>query len=179
VDARVVSSTNRDLHAAMAQDTFREDLYYRLNVFHLHVPPLRERREDIAALASSFLQRSASAIGKGPLRLTPEAERALAAHDWPGNVRELQNLMERAAVVSRSELIEPELLHLAPPPEAATAQLDTPPEETFRLEPAVQQVERKVILRALAAAGDNKPRAAQLLGVSERTLWYKLKRYGL
>ncbi len=94
-------------------------------------------------------------------------------------MRELQNLMERAAVVSRTDAIEPGLLHLAPPPESPPASTHASSEETFRLEPAVQEVERKIILRALAAAGDNKPRAAQLLGVSERTLWYKLKRYGI
>jgi len=174
VDVRVVSSTNRDLGAAIAAGAFREDLYYRLNVFRLHVPPLRERRDDIPALATHFLDRSAREMGKR-LRLSPAAERALVAHDWPGNVRELQNLMERAAVVCRGEMIEPALLQLPAPCESRPGS----EEEDYRLESAVHEVERRAILRALAAAGDNKPRAAELLGVSERTLWYKLKRLGL
>ena len=178
LDVRVVSSTNRDLEAVMRAGMFREDLYYRLNVFHIHLPPLRERREDIAPLATFFLGRFGGELTKGPLGLAAEGERLLAGYDWPGNVRELRNLMERAAVLCRGPEVDAALVRgllppapIAPPSEAGS--------EPLELESAVADLERKVILRALAAANDNKVEAAQLLGVSERTLWYKLKRYGL
>jgi two-component system, NtrC family, response regulator AtoC len=177
VDSRIVSSTNRDLDSAMRQGTFREDLFYRINVFHIHLPPLRERREDIQPLARHFLQRFATELGRPPLVLSEEAERLLVSYNWPGNVRELRNAMERAAVLCSGTLIEgSQFRSLAaeppPPPTVST-------EESYELTPAVEDLERKMILRALGAADDNKAQAARLLGISERTLWYKLKRYGL
>jgi two-component system response regulator AtoC len=179
VDARVVSSTNRSLAAAVKSGTFREDLYYRLNVFHLEVPPLRERREDIRPLAEAVLARCGQDFGKGALRLTAPAAARLEQYDWPGNVRELQNLMERAAVLALpgapdiDEGIVDELLPAARPAGPA------PDAEGVRLTPALDALERTLILRALQQAGDNKPETARLLGVSERTLWYKLKKHGL
>jgi DNA-binding NtrC family response regulator len=179
VDARVVSSTNRSLAEAVSRGAFREDLYYRLNVFHLEVPPLRERREDIQPLAERFLARCGHEFGKGALRLTPRAVARLEHYDWPGNVRELQNLMERAAVLALpdapdvGEGIVDELLPAGRPVIA------TPGDEGVRLTPALDALERTLILRALQQAGDNKPETAKLLGVSERTLWYKLKKHGL
>ncbi len=178
VDVRVLSSTNRDLAALMRDGKFREDLYYRLNVFNIHLPPLRERREDVEPLAAFFLSKFAQELGKPPLTLTPEARQALAQYDWPGNVRELQNLMERAAVLSGAQDIDAGFFRVLLPqsrPEGAT---ETPP-ENLQLEPALEELERKLILRALGAASDNKAHAARLLGISERTLWYKLKRYSL
>jgi len=176
VDVRVVSSTNRDLEARIAAGDFREDLYYRLNVLHIALPPLRERREDIHALAAAFLSRFAAELGKHPATLTAEALRLLERHDWPGNVRELQNLMERAVVLSDGPEIGPGAFPgLAQVPDDPTE----PAHEDLALEPAIEEFERKLILRALAATNDNKARAARLLGVSERTLWYKLKRYRL
>ena len=179
VDVRVLSSTNCDLGTAMREGRFREDLYYRLNVFHIHLPALRERREDVIDLARFFLDRFAREMGKGPLELTEEACRVLAAYEWPGNVRELQNLMERAAVLARGSQVGREAFSLALPTATTQAAALTQPGDGFALEPAVEDVERKTILRALGAASDNKAQAARLLGVSERTLWYKLKRYGL
>jgi DNA-binding NtrC family response regulator len=178
VDVRVVSSTNRDLAAGIQAGTFREDLFYRLNVFHLQVPPLRERHEDVLPLFESCLRRFASELGKGDLRLAPDATAALDAYAWPGNVRELQNLVERAVVLSTGHTIDgPFLQSLLPTPVAPPA--DETVLEDGGLEAAVGQLERKLILRALADCGDNKAEAARRLGVSERTLWYKLKRYRL
>jgi two-component system response regulator AtoC len=176
VDVRVVSSTNRDLEARIAAGDFREDLYYRLNVLHIALPPLRERREDIRPLAATFLSRFAAELGKRAATLTAQALRVLEQHEWPGNVRELQNLMERAVVLSDgTEIGANAFPGLRQVPEDPTA----PASEDLALEPALEEFERKLVLRALAAANDNKARAARLLGVSERTLWYKLKRYRL
>ena len=178
VDVRVVSSTNRDLAAAMAAGTFREDLYYRLNVFHIQLPPLRERRADICHLATFFLNTFSEELGKGLLPLAPDARALLEQYNWPGNVRELRNLMERAAVLCNGTQIDVAMVHMLLPAAPTTLPAETAA-DSLRLDAAVEDVERKLILRALGAASDNKAEAARLLGVSERTLWYKLKRYGL
>lgn len=183
IDVRVVSSTNRDLLAAIQEAKFREDLYYRLNVFRIHLPPVRERREDVADLAEFFLANLGREMGKSDLTLAPEAAALLARYQWPGNVRELRNLMERAAVLSSGPQVDGNMIRLLLP--ATAAQPAAEPEtqaaagENLQLESAVEEVERKLILRALGIANDNKAEAARLLGVSERTLWYKLKRYAL
>jgi two-component system response regulator AtoC len=181
VDVRVVSSTNRPLAEAVARGAFREDLYYRLNVFRLDVPPLRERHEDIGPLAERFVARYGRDFGKGALRLTARATARLARYDWPGNVRELQNVMERAAVLALPDQLEidegivDELLPATRPFPTDAA----PADGGVRLAPAIDVLERTLIERALQQAGDSKPEAAKLLGVSERTLWYKLKKHGL
>jgi two-component system response regulator AtoC len=178
VDARVISSTHRDLPAAVQDGSFREDLFYRLDVFDIRLPPLRERREDVPRLAAFFLERFARELGRGRLVLSPEVAGMLEGHEWPGNVRELQNLMERAAVLSDGPEVDEGVFRMLLPRARATA---TPEggAEGLALEPALEELERKLILRALGEANDNKVQAARLLGVSERTLWYKLKRYGL
>jgi two-component system response regulator AtoC len=183
VDVRVVSSTNRDLSTAIRDGTFREDLYYRLNVFHIHLPHLRERQEDIPQLAQFFLGAFGREMGKGALVLAADASPVLARYPWPGNVRELRNLMERAAVLCTAAQIDANMLRLLLPATAAAPALEdaaaTSGGDNLQLESAVEEVERKLILRALGVANDNKAEAARLLGVSERTLWYKLKRYAL
>ena len=173
VDVRVISSTNRDLQAAIREGKFRQDLFYRLNVFHIQMPPLRGRREDIPALADAFLSEFTQELGKGRLALTPEAGLALQEYSWPGNVRELRNLMERAAVVSSGPELTKQQVRSLLPPDSESIPAD------FDLERAVSEVERKTILRALAAADDNKVAAAALLGIGERTLWSKLKKHGM
>jgi two-component system response regulator AtoC len=178
VDVRVLSSTNRDLAAGMRAGTFREDLYYRLNVFPIHVPPLRERREDVRPLFETCLRRFANELGKTDLRLAPDACTVLETYDWPGNVRELQNLVERAVVLSIGAVIEGTFLGSLLPT-VATPPAEEPPIDEGGLDGAVTQLERKLILRALAESGDNKAEAARRLAVSERTLWYKLKKYRL
>ena len=178
IDVRVLSSTNCDLAASIGAGTFREDLYYRLNVFRIHLPPLRERRADIGQLAPSFLSAFGEELGKGGLPLAPDAGALLEQYEWPGNVRELRNLMERAAVLCSGGRVDAELVRrLLPSVRSALAPDATP--ESLQLDAAVEELERKLILRALGAANDNKADTARLLGISERTLWYKLKRYGL
>jgi two-component system response regulator AtoC len=179
VDVRVLSSTHRDLAAAIRDGRFREDLFYRLNVFQIELPPLRGRRDDVVAIAAHFLDRFARELGRPPLRLTRAAGHVLEQHEWPGNVRELQNLMERAAVLCDGPEVDASFFRLLLPEPAPEAPVEESPSESLLLGPAVEALERKIILRALSAADDNKVQAAHLLGISERTLWYKLKRYGL
>jgi two-component system, NtrC family, response regulator AtoC len=173
VDVRIVSSTNRDLRKAIGNGTFREDLFYRLNVFHLHLPPLRERREDISDLANAFLSQFSKELGKPPLSVANEALRALERYGWPGNVRELRNVMERAAVLAAPGEIPQSVVRSLLPEEVRAAPMD------LNLERAVAETERKIILHALMETKDNKTAAASLLGIGERTLWTKLKKHGL
>jgi DNA-binding NtrC family response regulator len=180
VDYRLVAATNRDLDAAVADGSFRSDLFYRLNVIALELPPLRERPEDILPLARDLLERS----GRGGHRLSAAAARQLEAHGWPGNVRELANAMERAALLSRTDLILPE--HLPPAVRAASA--DRPIRAASKAgahAPATDHVptlrEREIahIRKVLSQTGGNRTRAAELLGITRRGLINKIKRYGL
>jgi two-component system, NtrC family, response regulator AtoC len=173
VDVRIVSSTNRDLQRAMLEGKFREDLYFRLNVFQVKLPPLRARKEDIPTLAEAFLSGFARDLGKPALHLAPEAAAVLQGYGWPGNVRELRNLMERAAVLCKDEVVGPSLVRSLLSAEVAPARAD------LNLEQALADLERRMILDALAASGDNKHAAAKLLGIGERTLWTKLKKHGI
>jgi two-component system, NtrC family, response regulator AtoC len=173
VDVRVISSTNRDLQSAIREGKFRQDLFYRLNVFHIDMPPLRARPEDIPGLAEAFLAEFARELGKGRLTLTADGAQALQQYAWPGNVRELRNLMERAAVLSSGPELTKHQIRSLLPADGESAPAD------FDLERIVSDVERKTILRALAATNDNKVAAASLLGIGERTLWSKLKKHGL
>jgi two-component system, NtrC family, response regulator AtoC len=177
VDVRVISSTNRDLEAAIRAGQFREDLFYRLNVFQVRVPPLRERPEDIEPLARFFLDAFSKELGKGAQHLAPGALAPLGWHGWPGNVRELQNAMERAVVLAPGPELDADFFRSLLPRVEEEPGAEAP--ESLQLDPAVEALERKMILRALAGSGDNKAEAARLLGVSERTLWYKLKKYRL
>jgi two-component system response regulator AtoC len=176
IDVRVVSSTNRDLEKALREGQFREDLYFRLNVFHLKLPPLRERREDIAALADAFLAEFARDLGKPGLQLAPEAAAILRGYSWPGNIRELRNLVERAAVLCRGDVVGASLLG-----SFSLAETDPRPAgpDRLNLERSLDGLERRMILDALAATDDDKPEAAKLLGIGERTLWTKLKKHDI
>ena len=180
VDVRIISSTNRDLGERMRTGAFREDLFYRLNVFNITVPALRDRRADVAPLARDFLARFARELGRGELCLRDDALAVLAAYEWPGNVRELHNTMERAAVLSSKPDLDAQfvrgLLPRVPGDEEQPVRDDL---ESLDLETAVTAFERRIVLRALQTSRDNKVEAARPLGVSERTLWYKLKKYRL
>ncbi|MBI4541222.1 MAG: sigma-54-dependent Fis family transcriptional regulator [Gemmatimonadetes bacterium] len=176
IDVRVVAATNRDLDEEMRRGTFRSDLYYRLNVIALHLPPLRERREDIPLLAEHFLRKLAESRGNGaPERLTQETLAAFLKYDWPGNVRELENALERAAILTRGDAIEesalPERVREAPPPQLVSDGL--PPN------PTMEVIERAYIHWVLHAEGGNKTRTAEVLGIDPSTLYRKLHRYGL
>ena len=182
VDARIIAATNRDLEEEVRQGAFREDLYYRLNVFPIRLPALRDRREDIPLLAEHFLARIAEESKHPRKRLAPDALRVLTRYPWPGNVRELQHALERAALLSEGELIGERDLppQLMAPGEELTVVLPEDalaiPETTARV---VRDVERELIRRALTRTANNRTEAAKLLGLSRRALVYKLKEYGL
>jgi DNA-binding NtrC family response regulator len=152
---------------------FRDDLYYRINVVTIVVPPLRERREDIPPLIDHFVRRFAESNRKPIAGLTPAARELLLRYDYPGNVRELENLIERAVVLTRDDVIGPADLPLTL--QDATAE----PAEPARLTAAVEALERRRIREALAESDGVQTRAAETLGISERVLRYKLKKYGL
>lgn len=180
IDLRVVAATNREPQHAVDDGRLRKDLYYRLNVLRIDVPPLRERRVDISLLADHFLVKHARSMGKPVPTLSAEAMAQLRAYDWPGNVRELENLIERALVLDAGEEVDLDLPYEIKMPAETAAQTISP----VRLEPGelallpqVEALERRLIDAALLAAGDNKSKAARLLDISERSLWYKLKKY--
>jgi two-component system response regulator HydG len=173
VDARVLAATNRDLEQMMRQGAFREDLYYRLNVIALTLPPLRERREDVPVLAEHFLTRFAARQDR-TLRLGADALDRLLAYAWPGNIRELENAMERAAILSRGEVVGPEDL---PPHVAARLDLGAPPTPPRQM--SLADAERVCIIQTLERCGWNHSRAADALGIGRTTLWRKCKEYGI
>jgi DNA-binding NtrC family response regulator len=166
VDIRIISATNKDLKAEVAAGRFREDLFYRLNVFPVNLPPLTERPEAIVPLAEFFVNKFAQSLGKKALSFTAEAKRLLGAYHWPGNIRELQNVVERAVILSQTS-IGPKYLNLEAtlPREATTGLLDAN--------------ERDMILKTLNEVGGNRKKAAEVLGISLRTLQYRIKEYGL
>jgi len=174
-DARIVAATNRDLEKAVAGGGFRSDLFYRLNVIRIHVPPLRERREDIPPLADHFLRRYAAREGKTVQGISREALSALTGHAFPGNVRELENAIERAVVFSEGGPLRREDL---PPLGAAVGEAEIA-EAPASLVERVRRLEIREIRKALEAAGGVKSRAARALGLTERILSYKMKAYGL
>ncbi len=180
--ARIVSATNRDLAAMIATNEFRGDLYYRLNVLNISVPPLRERSDDIAALTAHFLASSARDAKLRVPELDEDSISLLQSYDWPGNVRELRNVCERLIVLfDRSTSCADTIAHLLDTPTSVPSQtMDGAPTldsiATPLLADAVTKAESRAIRDALEQTDDNKPAAAQLLGISERTLWYKLKK---
>jgi two-component system NtrC family response regulator len=173
VDVRLLAATHRDLEALVAAGKFREDLYYRIDVVTITVPPLRERREDIPLLLDHFVERFARANGRKMRGLTTEARDALLRYDYPGNVRELENLVERAVVLTRDDVIGLDDLPLT----VRDVEKSGPDGRT--LPAAVEGLERRMIQEALLRAGGTQTRAAESLGISERVLRYKLRKYGL
>jgi transcriptional regulator with PAS, ATPase and Fis domain len=166
-NVRVIAASNRDLRQAVAEGTFRADLYYRLQVFDICLPSLRERTTDIPLLAAAFLRNLGRSMRRPSLRLTSEATARLLAHPWPGNVRELHNALERAAILSDGGLIEPE--HLSLHPAAVRAQTGTD----------LGQAERQTIQQVLAETDGNKAKAARRLGITRTQLYVRLRRHGL
>jgi len=176
VDARVLVATARDLEAESRAGRFREDLFYRINVVVIELPPLRKRQDDIAPLARHFAARLAQRFGR-PLSLSDDAIAWLEQQEWPGNVRELENAIERAAVLTDREVLEPgDFDHARRTTDDARATRDAGVET---LSDAVEAAERQAITTALAASGGNRREAAKRLGVSLRTLFYKIERYGI
>jgi two-component system response regulator AtoC len=180
VDVRVVAATARDLVAEVQRGAFREDLFYRLNVVNLHLPPLRDRREDIPLLVAHFLERMNARMGLSIAGVSPEAMRLLVEHEWPGNVRELENTVERAMVLCEGSQIDAESL-----PDKLRAGGKTPTPAPARddadlsIKRASRRSEEDLIRRALVKTGGNRTRAAELLEISHRALLYKIKEYGI
>jgi DNA-binding NtrC family response regulator len=185
VDVRIVAATNRNLRAAVAARLFREDLYFRLSVFPITIPPLRERPDDIAMLATYFIERFSRDQNKKPLKLAPSAIEELVAYPWPGNVRELQNCIERAVILTEGDTIHARHLSLSfkqPEPaggDGPWSQIDLSGTLAAATQRIVGEVERRKIEQALKEAGGNRARAADLLQVGFKTLAAKLREYGL
>lgn len=175
VDVRVIAATNADLPALIQQGEFREDLYFRLNVFPLHLPPLRERKEDIPLLAEHFLRQFQTKHQRSVKGLSPKALDCLIRYAWPGNVRELKNTIERALILARGEYITPS--ELPPPLQLVTEE----PLASSALRPgmSIREVERELICKTLQETGGNRTLAAELLGITRATLYNKLKEYRL
>ena len=185
-DARVVAATNRDLQKAIERGNFREDLYYRLNVFAIHLPPLRDRRDDVLPLAEAFIHEIGRSIGRPPAGVSKEARQALLDYPWPGNVRELRNVLERAAILCDGGLIAAEHLALR---RSSTAQVPAVHPAGVTAAPAVpaapagsgdlKSMERALIVQALADARNNKSEAARALGLTRAQLYVRLRKHGL
>jgi len=173
VDVRVIAATNRDLEDDMKKGRFRSDLYYRLNVIALHLPPLRDRRDDIPLLADAFMRRMAAERGEPPRTLGPDVMEAILAYEWPGNVRELENALERAFTLSKGELIGAQGLPARVTEQRAPSLVAERPADN----PTLDVVERAYVLWVLQREGGNKSRAAEVLGIDPSTLYRKLARY--
>ena len=174
VDVRVIAATNRDLRKAVADGQFREDLFYRLNVIPITLPPLRERKEDIPGLVQHFLDRLSAELDRRIEGVSSEAMAAIMAHEWPGNVRELRNVLERGAVVAQGNVIQLSDLGL----KKAEAQQAKRPGAAGDL-PSLEDVERRHVAAVLAQTNGNVTQAARVLGIDRMTLYNKMKRYGL
>jgi Nif-specific regulatory protein len=178
-DIRVIAATNRDLHAAMRRGEFREDLYYRLGVFEIALPPLRDRLEDVLELADSFLEQIGETVGKPAAGIARDAKDQLLGYAWPGNVRELRNAIERAVILADGGFIRSEHLPVTAPRPAPTAgdsgAASTLPAGGVNLD----AIERSLVVKALTQARHNKTRAAKLLGLTRAQLYSRIEKYGL
>jgi len=185
VDVRILAATARDLEGMIEAGTFRADLFYRLNVFRLHIPPLRERREDVPVLADQFLAALSRRIGKPVAPLDCEAIDALCAYPWPGNVRELENTLERALILARDGRVTRELFPFSSPAQSGARQAapladsSAVRDEDLSIKRRGRALEERLIRLALARTGGNRTRAAHVLEISARALQYKLKEYGI
>jgi two-component system, NtrC family, response regulator AtoC len=171
LDVRIIAATNRDLKTAVAEQRFREDLYYRLNVISIELPPLRERKEDIPGLAQYFMQKFNIELGKNVQRVSEDALKVLMGHNWPGNVRELENSIERAMVVCKEGVIKPEELQLANI--SGKSESSEPGDRT------IKSVEREHILKTLKDNNWNIQKSAEILDIDRVTLYNKIKKYDL
>lgn len=182
IDVRVIAATNVDLQRAIEEGNFREDLYYRLNVFPMTIPPLRERREDVAFLAEHFLERFAAQQGRARLRLSAEAQSKLVQYDWPGNVRELENVIERALVLAGGDVLREDDIRLDHAPRRGSGNGGAAMVNGDGFLPegvSLDQHEQQLIREALRRSGGNKSQAARLLGLSRNALRYRLAQMGL
>jgi DNA-binding NtrC family response regulator len=175
IDTRLVAATNRDLEEEIKRGSFRSDLFYRLNVIAIHLPPLRQRRDDVPLLADHFLHRSAEQRNEAPKRISPAALEILQSYQWPGNVRELENALERAVILTNGDVIDVDAL-----PVRVTERKSEPLiAERAPTNPTLEAIERAYILWVLQSENGNKTRAADILGIDPSTLYRKLARYGV
>ena len=175
IDTRLIAATNRDLEEEIKRGSFRSDLFYRLNVIAIHLPPLRQRRDDVPLLADHFLHRAAEQRGEAPKRISTEALEILQSYAWPGNVRELENALERAVILTSGEVIDVDAL-----PVRVTERKSEPLiAERTPANPTLEAIERAYILWVLQSESGNKTRAADVLGIDPSTLYRKLARYGV
>jgi DNA-binding NtrC family response regulator len=173
VDVRIISATNRDLQAAITDGSFREDLFYRLNVVNIHIPPLRERKEDIPLFLAAFIKEFAQENGKPVEGIDSKARAMLYAYSWPGNIRELRNCIESAVVMSKGTIITPEDL----PPSVKTENGED--DIKIPLGSTLSEAEREIIQHTLSSNRGNKSKTAEILGIGRKTLHRKLKEYGI
>jgi len=182
VDIRIIVATNKDLQKQVEQSKFRDDLYYRLNVINIHMPPLRDRKEDIPSLVEHFLAKHRYSATAQPAAISEEAIRRLMEYNWPGNVRELENVIERAVVLSRGQIITSRELpfgdHEAGEGEDGEGDADAKGDSSF-FKKSVAQFEKDLIMKALRDATGNRSKAAEMLGIYRRLLYAKIKEYGL
>ena len=182
IDIRIVCATNKDLQKSVEQQKFRDDLYYRLNVINIHMPPLRDRKEDIPSLVEHFLAKHRYSATAQPAAISEEAIRRLIEYNWPGNVRELENVIERAVVLSRGQIITSRELpfgdHEAGDGEDSDSG-DEPKGDSSFFKKSVAQFEKDLIMKALRDANGNRSKAAEMLGIYRRLLYAKIKEYGL
>jgi two-component system response regulator AtoC len=174
VDVRILCSTSKDLAQAVAQDSFRQDLFYRLNVIPIHLPPLRDRKEDIPALTAHFIREFSSKRGLS-MEISPEAMQCLIDYSYPGNVRELKNIIERVSVLAPEQVVKVEDL----PVDLLKVNGDSDTGESFLISDAVAKTEKQLLLKALARTQGKKTAAAELLGISRKNLWEKMKLYDI
>ena len=180
VDIRIVCATNKELQKLVEQNKFRDDLFYRLNVIHIKMPPLRDRKEDIPALVEHFLAKHRYSATAQPAAIGEEALRRLMEYDWPGNVRELENVVERAVVLSRGQIITSRELPFGEHEEGhENGETDDMPTEKSFFKKSVAQFEKDLIMKALRDAAGNRSKAAEMLGIYRRLLYAKIKEYGL
>ncbi len=177
IDTRVVAATVKDLSEEIKKGRFREDLYYRLNVIEITLPPLRERKGDIEGLARIFIEKYAKKFGKKIKGISKEALSALMDYDWPGNIRELENVIERAVILEESDTIGPSSLPPLRRPQGGNGTM--PVSSGLSIKKAQERLEKELISKALEKTGGNRTRAAELLEISHRALLYKIKSYGL
>jgi DNA-binding NtrC family response regulator len=175
VDVRLIAATNRDLRAALEEGTFREDLYYRLNVVPIDIPPLREHKEDIPELVNLFLARYAERASKPLTGIAPDALRMLMEFHWPGNVRELENIIERACALTRGQVIEPVDIHL----DVGRSKSQVAGGALLPEGKTLDEWEDEIIREAYRRANGNKSQAARLLGLSRNALRYRLEKIGI
>jgi transcriptional regulator with GAF, ATPase, and Fis domain len=174
VDVRFIAATNKNLMEMVKQGTFREDLFYRLNVFSIYLPPLRERKEDVPLLADHFLEEM-----DNPVRLSPQSLQILTAYSWPGNIRELKNALERAAVLTETGIIEPQHLALQINGHLPPQILQSSDSISSSIDIRLEEIEKGLIIEALSRSGGIQVKAAEILGINQRSLWHRIKKLGI